>query len=446
LRTRIVSNIDDGPLRTLTGGQQQSVVRLFVCIFKDQEVGDMRYPTERFHDRSGRQVEAGRVFYHPELDVLRFLAFFAVFLHHALPRNVALYTNSGIPAVLSQWLVTAKEAGAYGVDLFFVLSAYLITELLLREHASRGSFSISAFYVRRALRIWPLYFTFLAIVVLVVPGILPDDRFGTLYIVSFVLFVGNWVCAASGLPFSVASPLWSISVEEQFYIFWPVLLRLAGINRARQLAIALLLVALATRIFLAVYDVGHPAVWCNTIARLDSIALGAILAVSLRGRAPQIGTALRLVLGAVALVIFLLVGRYLGQAGPSSVITYLATASASVMLLVAVLRKDAQFLLSRPFSWLVYLGRISYGLYVFHLLGLALIPQLIIVNLGIPLNFESRVLLSFGLTVLLAAASYKWLEQPFLRVKKRFSAVRTGEVREPPERVSGDPSVATVSS
>jgi peptidoglycan/LPS O-acetylase OafA/YrhL len=194
---------------------------------------------------------------------------------------------------------------------------------------------------------------------------------------------------------------------------------------------------LSTRILLAVLDVTHPAVWCNTIARLDSIALGAILPVSLKGRAPQMKTGVRFLLGGVGLVILLLVAKYLGQDGPTSVITYLATASASVMLLVAVLRNDAQFLLVRPFSWLVYLGRISYGLYVFHLLGLALVAKLIITGVGIPLGFEIRVLLSFGLTVLLAAVSYRWLEQPFLRMKKRFSAVRTGEVREPQERVPG---------
>ena len=394
----------------------------------------MRYPAQRFQDRSTTQV-ADRVFYHPELDVLRFLAFLAVFFHHILPRDAALYTNSGFPAAVSEWLVSAKAAGAYGVDLFFVLSAYLITELLLREHANRGSFSISAFYVRRALRIWPLYFTFLAITVLVVPAILPDDRFGTLYIVSFVLFFGNWVCAANGLPFSVASPLWSISVEEQFYLFWPPLLWLVGVNRVKQLAIALVIVALATRILLAVFAVAHPAVWCNTVARLDSIALGALLAAVLGGRAPQIKTVVRFVLVGVALLMFLLVGRYLGQDGPTSVITYAATASASVLLLVAVLQTDARFLLRRPFSWLVYLGRISYGLYVFHLFALALVPKLLTANLGIPLNFESHVLLSFGLTVLLAAVSYRWLEQPFLRLKKRYSPLPAREIPDVAEGV-----------
>src|SRR5829696_4967534 len=199
----------------------------------------MRYPT-RFE-------------YHPELDVLRFVAFLAVFMHHALPRDARLYISHGLSPAATQWLLTAKEAGAFGLDIFFALSAYLITELLLREHRSRGSFSISAFYVRRALRIWPLYFTFLALTVFVIPTLLPRESFGPIYIASFALFVGNWVCATKGIPFSVAGPLWSISVEEQFYIGWPLLLRFFGINRIKQLAIAMLLLALITRVVLVVY-------------------------------------------------------------------------------------------------------------------------------------------------------------------------------------------------
>src|SRR5215213_1703384 len=119
----------------------------------------MRYPTRFFQ-------------YRPELDVLRFVAFLAVFMHHALPRDASLYIREGLSPTTTEWLLNAKEAGAFGVDLFFALSSYLITELLLREYASRGAFNISAFYVRRALRIWPLYFTFLAATIIVIPTIL----------------------------------------------------------------------------------------------------------------------------------------------------------------------------------------------------------------------------------------------------------------------------------
>ena len=382
----------------------------------------MRYPTTHLSKHSSpTSVEAKRTFDHPELDVLRFIAFLAVFMHHALPRDASLYIAKGFSPAVTQWLLTAKEAGAFGLDLFFALSSYLITELLLREHAQHGSFSVSAFYVRRALRIWPLYFTFLALTVLVIPQLIPADRFGPIYIFSFAVFFGNWVCATQGLPFSVASPLWSISVEEQFYIGWPLLLRFCGVNRLKQLAFTMLFVAVLTRIGLALYGVAHPGVWCNTIARLDPIALGAILAFTLNGRAPRISNGLRVLLCAAAFVISLLTARYFSHSGPTSVATYALSGFASVVLLLAVLKSDAPLLRVPPFSWLVYLGRISYGLYVFHLFALALMAQLFVMPvLGIPFNFELRLAFSFLLTIMFAVVSYKVLELPFLRLKERF--------------------------
>ena len=383
----------------------------------------MQSPTKFSQSRPDR--DSNQVFYHPELDVLRFFAFLAVFFHHALPRDAGHYISSGLSPAATGLLLAAKGAGAYGVDLFFALSAYLITELLLREHAKRGTFSVSAFYVRRALRIWPLYFAFLALTVFVIPSIFSDERFGPMYIVSFALFVGNWVCAAYGLPFSVASPLWSISVEEQFYIAWPLLLLLFGVNRIKHLAVVLLAIALVTRISLAAYGAEHPAVWANTLARLDPIALGAVLAVVLRGRAPQLRSAFRVLMIAVALASFLLVAKYLDQDGPTSIATYSVTALASVVLLIAFLRSDARWLRFPPFTWLVYLGRISYGLYVFHLLALALAGQMLSIPLvGIQMNFELRLLAALLLTVLFASTSYTWLERPFLKLKERFSMNR----------------------
>jgi peptidoglycan/LPS O-acetylase OafA/YrhL len=236
------------------------------------------------------------------------------------------------------------------------------------------------------------------------------------------LFVGNWVCATKGIPFSVAGPLWSISVEEQFYIGWPLLLRFFGINRIKQLAIAMLVLAYATRVVLAVYGFEHPAVWCNTLARLDPIALGAILAFTLRGRSPQINNVLRVVLCAVAFASWWLIARYLGQDGTSSIATFGLSGLASIVLLLAILRSKAPLLSVPPFSWLVYLGRISYGLYVFHLLALAVMMNVLFVpGLGIPISFAFRVLFSLLLTIALASTSYSWLELPFLRLKERFS-------------------------
>ncbi|HEU0252896.1 MAG TPA: hypothetical protein VFR12_07655, partial [Pyrinomonadaceae bacterium] len=178
---------------------------------------------------------------------------------------------------------------------------------------------------------------------------------------------------------------------------------------------------------LAVYEFQHPAVWCNTVARLDSIAAGALLAFVLNGRTLQLSSRTRLVLGGVALVSLLLVARYLDQDGPTSVITYFVTALAGVLLLLAVLTADAPFLRIHPFTYLVSLGRISYGLYVFHLLALALVTKFFNTVRGGSISFEGRIVFSFLFTVVLAAASYRWIEQPFLRFKKRFSYIEGGE-------------------
>jgi peptidoglycan/LPS O-acetylase OafA/YrhL len=126
----------------------------------------------------------------------------------------------------------------------------------------------------------------------------------------------------------------------------------------------------------------------------------------------------------MAFASWMFIARYLGQDGPTSVPSYVVSALASVALLVAVLRKEAPALLVPPLSWIVYLGRISYGLYVFHLFALAVVMQL-----AIPLSFQVRVLAAFVLTVSLAAVSYTFLEKPFLRMKKRFSPTSSPDDR-----------------
>ena len=99
---------------------------------------------------------SGSSFYRPELDVLRFLAFLGVFVFHGTLVADLSFFGSWEP-----WAAAVCKSGAFGVDLFFALSAYLITALLLREKESQGALDLKAFYLRRILRIWPLYFTFL---------------------------------------------------------------------------------------------------------------------------------------------------------------------------------------------------------------------------------------------------------------------------------------------
>src|ERR1051325_2753310 len=112
-------------------------------------------------------------FYRPELDVLRFCAFLGVFIFQASSHTMDFYNAAGYPQWLSRLLIPTFGAGAYGGDLFFALSAYLITSLLLRERAATGALDLRGFYLRRILRIWPLYLAFVAFAAIfaaVVPG------------------------------------------------------------------------------------------------------------------------------------------------------------------------------------------------------------------------------------------------------------------------------------
>src|SRR5579863_4281789 len=115
--------------------------------------------------------------YRPELDVLRFIAFFGVFLFHTAGYPVDFYVRHHVPMFVAEVLNAAIASGKYGVDLFFALSSYLITDLLIRERDQFGSLDVRSFYVRRILRIWPLYY-FILSVTLLVPFFDPDRQFG----------------------------------------------------------------------------------------------------------------------------------------------------------------------------------------------------------------------------------------------------------------------------
>jgi peptidoglycan/LPS O-acetylase OafA/YrhL len=353
-------------------------------------------------------------FYRPELDVLRFGAFLAVFVHHAFPADAEAYGGGQ----LGKAVAAALTAGGLGVDLFFALSAYLITELLIREHQQRGRIDVFAFYVRRALRIWPLYYAFLLLAFVVLPTFAGMQEVSPVHSLAFSLFVGNWSIAAIGWPPAWVSPLWSVSVEEQFYVAWPLLIAVLGVRRIPAIAVGCLLIATTMRITLAALGAVHPAVWTNTFARLDPIAL----AVVLRGRAPNLAPVVRIGLLIGGLGAWVVCLYRFGFDGWGSLVTYPVVAVASMGMLLAVLRPDgrrspAARALVHPA--LVHLGRVSYGLYVFHVLALTLARR----SLG---GVFAPALVGFALTVGMALISYRVLEQPFLRLKRRrFTRIAT---------------------
>jgi peptidoglycan/LPS O-acetylase OafA/YrhL len=390
------------------------------------DVSDVVAPTATIATLEPRSQSATIRFYRPELDLLRFFAFFGVFFFHSALYGPEFFAKHHLPGFILVLESSLAKAGAYGVDLFFLLSAYLITELLLREKLHRGALDVTAFYIRRILRIWPLYFAFIALVALV-PALNPNHEFGPHYVIPFLLLGGNWSLVAFGFPgTSVAVPLWSVSVEEQFYLLWPPIVSKLSRRYILVAAVVMIAIANATRISALLLHAHHPQVWCNTLARLDPMAFGIILAVVLRGGIPHFRTALRLMLLLFGLLDMVLVARYADLNSPliplfwkRTLLGYPAVAIGCALVLLAFLGSRSRLIESAA---LRYLGKISYGLYVFHELAISISDRILTMSHNM-LRGGLRFVLALAITMLLAAISYRFLEAPFLDLKRKFTHV-----------------------
>jgi peptidoglycan/LPS O-acetylase OafA/YrhL len=379
------------------------------------------------------------------LDALRFCAFLLVFESHALMGGDALAMVFGRGNVLARLLGSALTltgvVGADGMWLFFVLSSYLITQLLLIELGRTGTVRVKDFYVRRILRIWPLYFFFLGLGV-VLGWIFPASyHLEAGRIAAFLLLAGNWYIILHGFGPATVGILWSISVEEQFYLLWPGLV-LLGRNRARVLAATLAVtgVSLASMLWLAHHGAVNRIFRFNSFTQFLMFATGAQLALFTHTH--KLSWKLPVRLGVAALGVacwffaestFHLIGwGELRQAGVRVAAGYCLVAVGAALIFAAAVDIHAD---SVP-GWLRYLGKISYGLYVFHLLMLYFTIWLF-GQVSHALGFHGHALTAFkvsvpvaalGFTLAAASLSYRWLETPFLRLRKRFTVVASRAV------------------
>ncbi|PYV12594.1 MAG: hypothetical protein DMG23_00610 [Acidobacteria bacterium] len=378
-----------------------------------------------------RRADLKERFYHPELDSIRFFLFCAILAFHAFPPYLGKWYYDHLPAAMAFSVITIGRACAPSLDVFFVISAYLITELILREREKNGSVDLKAFYVRRLLRIWPLYFFFIGLLCLLS---LFDKSLavGWARILAFLLFAGNWAIAF-GRPSIIIGPLWSVSVEEQFYLLWPLVLRMASRRIILAVPIGLLALASFARLMLLRVPVFVLCIWCNTLAHMDSIACGILLAVILHGRKLRLRLRTRFVLLGSGLITWVLIGRYCGLidlipplAGNMLGYPLMSLGAVAIFLSVLGASQDGAPVMKSPV--LVYLGKISYGLYVFHMLVVELIGRLLLKHIGyFGLKYlVARWICAFAATLVLAVISFHCLEKPFLRLKRRFTYVPSG--------------------
>jgi peptidoglycan/LPS O-acetylase OafA/YrhL len=364
---------------------------------------------------------AARSYYRPELDALRFLAFFLVFLHHVMPREPVDVV--GWDPTAARLVMSLTQSFGFGMTLFFTLSAYIMTRLLREEALATGSIRIGDFYMRRILRIWPLYALGLAIAFLLADAV--DGPQGRVMVGWFSVFLGNWYFLDHAWSTNPMTPLWSISVEEQFYLVLPLLLVAVGSRGGARLGLATIAVGLAALFFQGERHLEiDTAIWTNTTTHFVAFGVGIVLAETTRGRTPVesgFGRAALVVLAFVAFFVAadLFDGKRVGPAtsGLDVMIGHGLAAAGAGALIVAALDLRVAF----P-PWLLQLGKISFGLYVFHLLGLRLVDATVSAPAFV------RAVLGFAVTVVAARVSYSVWERPFLMWRQRFQTIASRPV------------------
>jgi peptidoglycan/LPS O-acetylase OafA/YrhL len=317
------------------------------------------------------------------------------------------------------------DGGFLGVDLFFVLSGFLITTLLAQERRASGAVRFGRFYARRALRLLPALYVFLAAHVAYAVA---ADLHGTNEAWSIggaLLYVSNWVTADNLFRATEGTGhLWSLAVEEQFYLMWPaVLLLLARADRSTRLLRAVLVAAIVGvalhRADLWSDGVHWLQVFVRTDTRIDALLIGALAAVVWGGRSRPLppGFTAAAWVAAVVLVGILPVADY--EAGFVYLGGFSLFAVAAAVVVVAAVDTEwgGNHVLRLPALQL--LGRVSYGLYLWHLLVFYAVRRW-----ADDVPIVPRIALALAVSLAVTTLSHWVVERPALRLKRRFAAPR----------------------
>jgi peptidoglycan/LPS O-acetylase OafA/YrhL len=338
----------------------------------------------------------------PQLDAVRGLAILVVMAHNVSLKYPVLHSE--------KW----TRDGWMGVDLFFALSGLLITGSLLDTKQSAGYFK--NFYVRRCLRIWPLYYALIFFMFVLVRFLSPSEFQDVVRTSSpwwaFPLFLQNFLLPISTNAAGPLAVTWSLAIEEQFYLFWAPVVRFCSSTNLLRIAIAEICISPALRYYLSLH---HVNLYTNVFCRLDGLMAGAILAIMLRSR-----NFVPLKLLPWAWILFLTAGlvAFVAESLDARWIVFTFTALASAAFIFVSLfspQKWVQKVMANRF--LIYSGIISYGLYLLHK-----IPSGVVQTLHLDRHPWLPFPFVFVTSYALAALSWILLEKPFLSLKRFFQS------------------------
>ncbi len=343
----------------------------------------------------------------PALDGLRAVAVFTVILYH--------FGFVSIP-------------GDLGVNAFFVLSGFLITWLLLQEFNRTGHLAVGEFYARRMLRIAPAYYGFLFLIY--VEEHVRGYQWDVSLTLSGLCYVVNYYNVLKGHPNTAIAHAWSLGVEQQFYVLWPLLLGLVVSKgtKAVGLVIATVIVAVAGWRSIAYLGMGASSSYVYNAfeTRLDCLAIGCLTAVCCQSSRFK-SVIVSLSMGAVSPIMTLILLLYSRIGGSESYHYSIGFTIDSILLAILMM----QLLIKSQEVWwswidhpvMIYLGRISYSLYLYHLLALGIAARIV------PAPVSARLAFSMVTCVMFASISYWLIEVPFLQWKKALTISRTGHRR-----------------
>jgi peptidoglycan/LPS O-acetylase OafA/YrhL len=359
--------------------------------------------------------------YFPGLNGVRAIAAFIVIFFH-INADLSLF---GLEPINS--LSKKAEMSRHAVVLFFVLSGYLITYLLMKEKNSYKKIDIKKFYIRRIIRIWPAYyFTILLALFLIPVGVYQENTAYSLKtILLYSLFIPNFAILV-GYSLPSISPLWSIGVEEQFYAAWPVLL--GKTKNVIKTLLIFLLGYLAIKFLFAITGRAHHVInFYLYYFSYDTMAIGGIVAWLFYKKHKFLKWLYHPVVQSLCWIFFI-GSLFLGPLNVYFLIDkeIYAMAFATIILNVSTNPSSIIKLNAPVFN---YLGKISYGLYLYHPLALIILSY----PLKYLLPFIPGQLLQIGLigiltvtaTILFAQLSFKYIESPILKLKSKYTKVQS---------------------
>ncbi len=369
--------------------------------------------------------------YFPYLDVVRFVAAFMIVIYHAYKAWRGWFGELGILSngehkelsSFGTYIHHILDNLAIGVDVFFILSGFLITYILIKEKEKMGKINIFKFMVRRSLRIWPLYFLLIAIAPFLVSWVEstpPDYWYNILFINNFhTINTQEWT-----YPFA---HFWSICIEEHFYLVWPFAIAFIPNKYLLRFFTAVILLSIGYRAYEAMTSEQYwYELYLHTFSRMDLLVLGAIGAY-FYARKPfniYLKSYLRYTIWAILLFTLSLESEVLWNGVLSAAFKkYLYISLITVLLLDYNFNPSFKHWL-RPRSIFHYFGRISYGIYMYGNILILIIMKRIMMDYNIT-NLYMYMLIVTVLSLGVPIISYELFEKPILKFKKHFEIIKT---------------------